>query len=63
MAQRRFPVQPIGCIEIVDDELCTYYYFETGLQLVELEVIYSPITDKFTRTVTGAWPQDELMAS
>lgn len=51
MEQRGHPVEPIGCIEI--DELCTYYYFETSHQLVELEVVYSPRTDAFTRTVTG----------
>lgn len=63
MRQRGYPQEPVGFVEV--DELCSYYYFDlpTGA-CVELEVIYEPATDTFTRCVTALrCYQRELVAS
>lgn len=63
MQRRGYPQEPVGFIEI--DELCTYYFFDLpNGALVELEVIYDPATDVFTRCITGLrWCERELAAS
>lgn len=63
MLKRGHSQAPVGFIEI--DELCTYYYFDLPTaHLVELEVIYEPATDTFTRCITALRSyQRELVAS
>jgi hypothetical protein len=62
MLQRGYTQEPVGFIEV--DELCTYYYFDLPSgAFVELEVIYEPASDTFTRCITGLRCRERELAA